>query len=247
MPRLVIGNWKMNTTRDEAVALAKGVVDGLQGETGGVGVGVAPPFPFLEAVRDALAGSPVELVAQNCHAAASGAHTGEVSVAMLASLGVTRVIVGHSERRAQCAEDDAAVRAKLDAVLAGGLKPVVCVGETLAEREAGQHEAVVTRMVNAALDGLSPEQRARVAIAYEPVWAIGTGKTATPAQAGEIHQLIRGLTGDADLPVLYGGSVKPGNIQALAQTPGIDGALVGGASLDPDSFVAIVRGAVDPS
>jgi len=245
--RLVIGNWKMNTTREDAIALARGVVDGLGGDTQGVGVGIAPPFPFLDAVRAVVEGSPVELVAQSCHANPKGAHTGETSVAMLASVGVQRVIVGHSERRAQCAEDDAVVRAKIQAVLDAGLRPVVCVGETLEERESGRHEDVVRRMVTAALDGLSADERARLAIAYEPVWAIGTGKTASPEQAGSMHQFIGSLLGGDDLPILYGGSVKPSNIHTLAQTPGIDGALVGGASLDPDSFIAIVRGAAEVS
>ncbi len=249
--RYVIGNWKMHTTRAEAVALASGVVAALQQASewnpDQVRVGLAPPFPFLDAVREVLGEHPVELVAQDCHQEAKGAFTGWVSAPMLASVGVKRVIVGHSERRQYAREDDALVRAKLEAVLEHGLEPVVCVGEQLADRDAGRHEQVVERQVRGALEGLAPAAYARVVVAYEPVWAIGTGRTATPEQAGAMHQFIRKLMSSfgqeaGDVAVIYGGSVKPDLIDGLARTEGIEGALVGGASLEAGSFVQIVRG-----
>lgn len=249
--RFVIGNWKMHTTRAEAVALAAGVVAGLQERDGWdpetVRVGLAPPFPFLEAVREVIGSHPIELVAQDCHQAAKGAFTGWVSAPMLASVGVKRVIVGHSERRQYGHEDDALVRAKLEAALEHGLEPVVCVGEHLADRDAGRHEQVVEAQVRAALEGLDPAAYARVVVAYEPVWAIGTGRTATPEQAGAMHRFIQGLLARfgkeaGDVAVIYGGSVKPDLIDGLARTEGISGALVGGASLEAGSFVQIVRG-----
>lgn len=254
--RLVIGNWKMHGTRAEAVALAAQVAAGLEGvpawDPDEVRVGVAPPFPFLEAVGAALAGTRVELVAQDCHQEPQGAFTGWVSAPMLASVHVRRVLVGHSERRQHAREDDALVRAKLEAVLEAGLDPVVCVGELLAERDAGRHEAVVERQVRAALEGLDPSAFARVVVAYEPVWAIGTGRTATPEQAGAMHRSIEAVLAAiapeaARIPVLYGGSVKPSNAAELARTPGVAGALVGGASLEAASFVEIVRGVAEAS
>ncbi|MCO5166819.1 MAG: triose-phosphate isomerase [Planctomycetes bacterium] len=244
----------MHTSRAEAVALASGVVAQLQQvpawDPDVVRVGLAPPFPFLEAVRDAVAGHPVELVAQDCHAEPRGAFTGWVSAPMLASVGVRRVIVGHSERRQHAGEDDALVRRKLEAALEAGLDPVVCVGEQLAERDAGRHEAVVEAQARGALEGLDPAAYARVVVAYEPVWAIGTGRTATPEQAGTMHRFIGGLLASfgpqaAGVPVIYGGSVKPDNIDGLARQDGIAGALVGGASLEAGSFVQIVRGVAE--
>jgi len=249
--RLVIGNWKMHTERESAAELARDVVGLLQdGEPPRVTVGVAPPYPFLSAVGVAVTGAPVELCAQDCHPEPKGAFTGSVSAPMLASLGVARVIVGHSERRHGLGEDDDLVRRKLDAALGAGLGPVLCVGETLEEREAGQEEAVVRRQLEGGLQGLDGAALGRVVVAYEPVWAIGTGRTATPEQAGAMHRFIHALLADldgagAEVPVLYGGSVKPQNIAELAATDGIDGALVGGASLEAESFVAIVRGATD--
>jgi triosephosphate isomerase len=254
--RLVIGNWKMHTTRAEAEALASSVLSGLEHaaewDPDAVRVGLAPPFPFLQAVGDTLAGKPVELVAQDCHQERQGAFTGSVSAPMLASLGVKRVIVGHSERRQYAHDDDAVVRAKVEAVLEAGMGPVLCVGEQLAERDAGRHEQVVEAQVRAAVEGLPPSAWARLVIAYEPVWAIGTGRTATPEQAGAMHLFIRSLLagmeptaldqGAAQVPVIYGGSVKPNLIDGLARTPGIEGALVGGASLEAGSFVQIIRG-----
>lgn len=240
MPRIVIGNWKMHTTRDDAVALAKGLVEGLGEVNGSLCVGVAPPFCFLEAVGHTLAGSSIELVAQDVHSEPKGAFTSGVSTSMLASLGVNRVIVGHSERRKIFGDDDAMVAAKLRATLNEGMDAVLCVGEQLSQREAGEHQAVVRAQLEASLDGLSDEQLARVTVAYEPVWAIGTGVTATPAQAGEMHEFIGGLL-KGDIAILYGGSVKPDNAAELVATPGIDGFLVGGASLKADSFLQIVK------
>lgn len=245
--RYVIGNWKMHTTRDAAVALARAVVQDLAaGLDDSVEAGLAPPFPFLEAVGAVCKGSKVVLVAQDCHPEAQGAFTGAVSVPMLASVGVQRVIVGHSERRTLFGETDALVRKKVEAVLAAGLMPVVCVGEKLDERETGRERQVVETQVKAALAGLGAGLQ-KVIVAYEPVWAIGTGKTATPEQAGAMHcfilELLAGLGAkNASVPVIYGGSVKPGLIAGLAATRGIEGALVGGASLEAPSFVQIVRG-----
>lgn len=249
--RYVIGNWKMHTDRAEAVALASGVVAQLQRtpawDPDQVRVGLAPPFPFLDAVREVIAGKPIELVAQDCHPEARGAFTGWVSAPMLASVGVKRVLVGHSERRLLAREDDALVRAKLEAALEHGLEPVVCVGEQLADRDAERHQQVVEAQVRGALEGLAPSAYARVVVAYEPVWAIGTGRTASPEQAGAMHRFIRGLMASfgqeaGDVAVIYGGSVKPDLIDGLARTEGIEGALVGGASLEAGSFVQIVRG-----
>ncbi|MEM6326489.1 MAG: triose-phosphate isomerase [Bacteroidota bacterium] len=242
---LVVGNWKMNTTQTEAVALAADVARGVA-ETA-VGVGVCPPFVWLEAVRERIDGSPVRLGAQNVATDDSGAFTGEVSALMLADLGCTYAIVGHSERRAIYGETDATVATKAVRALTHGLVPIVCVGETLEERNAGRVEAVVTGQLSGSLVGL--EDASRLAIAYEPVWAIGTGETATPEQARETHALIRGWLRDrfgeagTEVPILYGGSVKPANADDLFSQPDVDGGLVGGASLDAGSFVEIVRAA----
>ena len=252
--RYAIGNWKMNTDLPGAVTLATELTVALR-ETppaDGVVVGVAPPFCFLAPVKEVLEGSPVELIAQDCHPEPKGAFTGAVSASMLASLGVQRVIVGHSERRAVFGDDDATVRRKLEAALGAGLRVILCVGETLAQREAGQAEAVVGAQLQAGLEGLSAEQLAQVIVAYEPVWAIGTGVTATPEQAGAMHTALREqvlpelcsevLGGGEPPAVLYGGSVKPANIDALAKTAHVGGVLVGGASLEASSFAQIVQG-----
>jgi triosephosphate isomerase len=247
--RLAIGNWKMNTTRDEAVALATAVAEGLGAVDGwdpsSLRVGVAPPFPFLDAVGMAIQGSPLELVAQDVHSEPRGAFTSAVSAEMLASVGVQRVIVGHSERRKHFGDTDDVVNHKLKAVLAAGLEAIVCVGEQLAQRESGDYEQVVKAQLEAALKGIDGIALERVTVAYEPVWAIGTGKTATPAEVGAMHQFIRELVktaGAPGLPILYGGSVKPGNARELSETPEVGGVLVGGASLKAESFVDIVRG-----
>jgi triosephosphate isomerase len=245
----VCGNWKMHKTVAEAAALVTELAAGLAGD-GRVEVAVAPAFTALAAVGRALAGTPIELAAQDVHWEAQGAFTGEVSAAMLAEVGVRHVIVGHSERRALFGETDQTVRRKVGALLAAGLRPIVCVGETLAEREAGQTMAVVGRQVRGGLAGFPAEALAALTLAYEPVWAIGTGKTATTAQAQEVHAAIRailrelgGAAADA-IRIQYGGSVKPENAAELMQQPDVDGALVGGASLKAKDFLAIVKGAL---
>jgi triosephosphate isomerase len=244
----VAGNWKMNKTAPEAAAIARALV--AAGPVDQVTLLVCPPFPALAAVRDVLAGRHVVLGAQDLHPEPNGAYTGEVSAPMLVAVGCTMVIVGHSERRHGMGEDDAMVARKLRAALRDGLTPIVCVGETLAEREAGRTEAVLERQVQAAYAGL-PEDRARsTVIAYEPVWAIGTGKVATPEQAREAHESVRRALDrhgapelGRDVAVLYGGSVSAANAAALFAEGEIDGALVGGASLEVDSFLGIARAA----
>jgi len=244
--KIVAGNWKMNKTASEAAAL----IDGIKKEVADVAqveVVVCPPFTDLKAAAAACAGSNVKLGAQNVHWEASGAYTGEISAAMLKDLGVEYVIIGHSERRQYFGETDETVNARTKAALAAGLIPIVCVGETLAERDAGNMEAVVVRQTKAGLDGLGGDL-AKVVIAYEPVWAIGTGRTASPAQAQEVHALIRRTLAeiaDGDLAntirIQYGGSMKPENAQELMSQPDIDGGLIGGAALKAESFAAIVK------
>ena len=244
---LVVGNWKMNPpTVAEAVALAQ-ALRGPLGAVEGVERVVCPPFVALPAVADALAGSPILLGAQNVHPQPKGAFTGEVSGAMLRGL-CSHVIVGHSERRHSLGETDAFVNAKVLAVLGLGMTPVLCVGETLEERDAGEASAVVERQTAAGLAGVEPGDVTKVVLAYEPVWAIGTGRAATPETAQEMIGASRThlgrLAGEATaahVPLLYGGSVNAANAAELAALPDVDGALVGGASLDPDAFVAIAR------
>jgi triosephosphate isomerase len=243
---LIAGNWKMHTGRAEAVALAEAAAR-LAAEVGpAVEVAVCPPFVWLEAVAGVLVGSAARLGAQNVHAEASGAFTGEVAAPMLVEAGCRYVIVGHSERRQLLGEADADVAAKLRRALHHALVPILCVGETLAERDAGREEAVVLRQLDAALAGAEPAREALV-VAYEPVWAIGTGRTATPAQAQAMHRLVRerlgAAPGGADVRLLYGGSVKADNAAELFAEPDVDGALVGGASLDAAAFAAIARAA----
>jgi triosephosphate isomerase len=247
--KFVCGNWKMHKTVAEATALVKGLAEGLAGDRR-VQVAVAPTFTALAAVGPALAGTPLELCAQDVHWETQGAFTGEVSATMLADVGVRHVIVGHSERRQLFGETDESVRRKVGAALAAGLRPIMCVGETLAEREAGRTLEVVGRQVRAGLAGLPREPLAAITVAYEPVWAIGTGKTATTAQAQEVHAAIRailrelgGSAADA-MRIQYGGSVKPDNAAELMNQPDVDGALVGGASLKAQDFLAIVKGAL---
>ncbi len=249
--KFVCGNWKMHGTTGDAISLATEVVAGLGSAAGAVQVAVAPPFTALHAVAQALTrGGPVELAAQDVHWEAKGAFTGEVSAAMLADACCTHCIVGHSERRQLFAETDETVRKKVGALLQAGIRPIVCVGETLAEREANRTLEVVDRQVRRGLAGLPAETLAAITVAYEPVWAIGTGKTATSAQAQEVHAAIRRILrelggGVADqIRIQYGGSVKPDNAAELMSQPDVDGALVGGASLKAADFVAIVKGAV---
>jgi len=249
--RFVCGNWKMHKTQAEARELLRALAPLCAPLAGKVQVAVAPPYTALAAAAEALRGTPVELGAQDVHWEKQGAFTGAVSAAMLAEVGVQHVIVGHSERRQLFGETDETVRKKVGAVLAAGLRPIVCVGETLAERESGRTLEVVGRQLRAGLSGLPPEALASSAtVAYEPVWAIGTGKTATSAQAQEVHRALRAILrelcgGGADaIRIQYGGSVKPDNAAELMTQPDVDGALVGGASLKADDFIHIVRGAL---
>ncbi len=245
----IAGNWKMNTDPASAVALVEALSAGIDGEAA-CDVAFAPPFICLPAAHAAIlkTGKPFLLAAQNVHWEASGAYTGEVSPAMLKAVGCRVVIVGHSERRRYFGETDEGVNRRLRAALAGGLDVIVCVGERLEEREADRTEAVVVGQLSRALEGISAEEMARVTVAYEPVWAIGTGRTATPDQAQAASALIRGRIGRrfseavaAAARIQYGGSVKAGNIDDLMACPDVDGALVGGASLKAEEFARIVR------
>ncbi len=242
----IAGNWKMHFTHTEAAALGARLGARMGAHTG-ARVMVAPPFTALQAVADAVRGSAIELGAQNVNPEAGGAHTGEVACAMLAALGVGVVIVGHSERRHVYGEDDALIARKLRAVVDAGLEAVLCVGETLAERDAGAAAAVVARQLRAALGTCSAADLGRVVVAYEPVWAIGTGRTASVADADAMHREVRAVVGElagaaaaAELVVQYGGSVKPDNAAELLASPHVDGLLVGGASLQVESFARIV-------
>ena len=242
------GNWKLFGTLAESIALATGVRDGVAGETSRCDVAVAPGFVALTTVAERLAGGPVGAAAQDCHWESKGALTGEVSAQQIADAGARYVIIGHSERRQFFHETDETVARKTRAALAAGLVPIVCIGETLAERDGGETLRRVGSQITGAFAGFSPEDIKSCVIAYEPVWAIGTGRNATPAQAVEVHQFIRGQLGEKvggpaarAMRILYGGSVKPDNIAALMAESEIDGALVGGASLTVDSFVRIVK------
>jgi triosephosphate isomerase len=246
----VAGNWKMNLTRAQGVKLAGAVVE-QQGKFVGVDIAVCPAFPYLAAVHEVVAGSRVALGAQNMYFEKSGAFTGEVSAAMLADCGCTYAILGHSERRHVLGETNEHVNRKLHAALAAGIKPILCVGELLAERQAGRTHDVVAGHVRGGLMGVRHENVRDVTIAYEPVWAIGTGVVATPEQAEDAHAFIRRTLTEmfgADLAqvvrIQYGGSVKPDNAGALLQLPNVDGALVGGASLKAEDFLGILHAAV---
>ena len=242
---MIAGNWKMYRTAREAAQTIR-TLRGLVGEVTDVDVVVCPPFTALPAALEAASDSRIGIGAQDCHWGKEGAYTGEVAVPMLADLGCSHVIVGHSERRQFFGETDATVDRKIEAVLAHGLTCIGCLGETLQEREAGQMLPVLERQLRG---GFARHLHSpRLVIAYEPVWAIGTGRTATPAQAQEAHAFLRGLVAAvagpdvaAAIRILYGGSVKPENIVALMAQPDMDGALVGGASLDPSSFARIVK------
>jgi triosephosphate isomerase len=244
---LIAGNWKMHKSLAEARALAKGIVAAL-GNTQGPEVVICPPFTALAAVKGELAGSAVQLGGQNMSAQLQGAYTGEVSAPMLVDAGATYVIIGHSERRHLFGETDLSVRMKLETALDNGLTPIACVGETLEEREGALTDNVVVIQVMRALHGLSPAQIARIVFAYEPVWAIGTGKTCEAAEANRVCGIIRTTVEQQSnaevaqgMRVLYGGSVKPDTIREQMALPHVDGALVGGASLDVASFAAIVQ------
>ncbi len=248
--KLIAGNWKMNTDRASAVALAKGIVGGVD-KYKAVDLLVCPPAVYLTFVAEVVRGTSVALGAQNMYHEGNGAFTGELSAAMLKDVGCSHVILGHSERRHILGETDAAVNKKTLAALAAGLVPIVCVGELLAEREANKTAAVIRSQFEGSLAGVSAEQIEKVVIAYEPVWAIGTGKVATPQQAEEVHADLRKLLTEryngqsaAKVRILYGGSVKASNAGELLAQPNIDGALVGGASLKADEFLGIAAGAV---
>lgn len=244
MRTIVAGNWKMHKDKAEALVLLTELVKANAGKPGGVEVVVSPPFPFLDLAVNAVKGSGINVAAQNCHAAAQGAYTGEVSVLMLKSLGVTHCIVGHSERRQYFGETDALVAEKLKTLLFHGLTPIYCCGEQREEREGGRHFDVVDAQMRDALSGLSEEELGRCVIAYEPVWAIGTGLTATTEQAQEMHAFMRLYLqerGVPEVPILYGGSCKPDNAAALFACPDVNGGLIGGASLDAAQFAQLVR------
>ncbi len=242
----IAGNWKMHKTVSEAVALATELSSQLAGSDRKLMV--APPYTALAAAGAALKGGPILLGAQNMAAAVEGAHTGEISVRMLKDLGVRVVIIGHSERRHNYGESDEFINAKVQLALTEGMEVILCVGETLEEREAGKVEAVVGRQLEKGLAQIEAESLSQLTIAYEPVWAIGTGKTATPEDADAVHQYIRSWFSRAfnekaaqEMVIQYGGSVKPGNISELMAMENIDGALVGGASLKAETFVPIAR------
>jgi triosephosphate isomerase (TIM) len=243
---IIVGNWKMHKTTAEAVALVKALHTSVA-EVHDVDIGVAPPFTALMAVGEALRGAAIFVAAQNMHWEPQGAYTGEISAAMLTDVGCKRVIIGHSERRQYFAETDTTVNEKLRAALNGQLDPILCMGETLEQREGNATFSVLEQQIRQGLAEIPAEGMQRIVIAYEPVWAIGTGKTATPVQAQEVHAFIRSLLGTlygkalADaVRIQYGGSVNAGNIQALMAQPDVDGALVGGASLEAASFAQIV-------
>ncbi|MGE5592640.1 MAG: triose-phosphate isomerase [Betaproteobacteria bacterium] len=245
--RIIAGNWKMNKTRDEAVDLV-GDLKEMLADVGDVEVVVCPPFTALDAVREALRGSNVELGAQNMYWEEEGAFTGEISPLMLRNLGCTYVILGHSERRTYFGETDEGVNRKVKSAIANGLLPIICVGETLEQRDAGKTEEVVVRQTKAALSGVKTNGAERIVIAYEPVWAIGTGRNASADEANRVIRLIRQSVAEMfneriaqEVRIQYGGSVKPQNIADFLGQPDIDGALVGGASLDAASFAAIVK------
>jgi len=248
MKKLVVGNWKMHGSRAFNAELIQGLlVADLATTAPNADVAVCPPFVFLADVADALQGTVIAVGTQDISAQTQGAYTGEVAGSMIREFGATYAIVGHSERRSYHGESDQLVADKAKAALAHGLTPIVCVGETLAEREAGQTEAVVGRQLQAVIDTLGADI-ARVVVAYEPVWAIGTGKTASPAQAQAVHaclraQLAQATSSAADIPLLYGGSVKPDNAVELFSQPDINGGLIGGAALKAADFAAIARAA----
>ncbi len=250
-PYFVAGNWKMHGTLEESVARARALVESIRPSAGLI-VAVCPPFPYLQAVGQVLAGSPIALGAQNAYCERQGAYTGEVSPAMLRDVGCEYVILGHSERRHILGESDELIRRKVEAAVAEGLRVILCVGETLQEREAGRTLSVIERQVRTGLEGFSRSVLQQLVLAYEPVWAIGTGHTATPEQAQEVHEAVRRLVAelfDRDLAeqliIQYGGSVKPENAAALLAQPDVDGALVGGASLKADQFARIVATAAE--
>jgi triosephosphate isomerase (TIM) len=244
---VIAGNWKMNKTVVEAIDFASRLRSALTAPPEPEVI-IAPPFTALHAVAELLRGSPIAVAAQNLHEAEKGAFTGEISAGMVRDTGCAYAIIGHSERRTLFGEGDERIHLKLRATLSAGLKPIFCIGETLQEREEGRMQQVIERQLKEGLNNLTAGDISRLLVAYEPVWAIGTGRTATPAQAEEVHGLIREWIGGrygseraAEIAILYGGSVTPKNIADLMRQPDINGALVGGASLDVASFVQLVE------
>jgi triosephosphate isomerase len=243
--KLVIGNWKMNGNRASNTALLSGIVAGLNDF--GADCAVCVPAPYLAQCQAELADTPVQWGAQDVSIHAGGAYTGEVSAAMLQDFGATYVLCGHSERRAYHHESNELVAQKTAVALAAGLTPVVCVGESLEQREAGQTEQVICAQLQAVLEAIAPQQIADLVLAYEPVWAIGTGKTATPQIAQDAHRLLRACLAQrhaeaaAGVKILYGGSMKPENAKELMAQPDIDGGLIGGAALKPSDFLGIIQ------
>ena len=247
--KVIAGNWKMNKTSADGVALARELVTSV-GKQADVEVVICPPFTAIEAVGKAVEGSNIKVGAQNMHSEASGAFTGEVSAPMLRALFVTHVILGHSERRTLFGETDAIVNQKVLAALKHQLRPILCIGETLAERESGATLKVVQTQLERGLEGVNKDQATGLVLAYEPVWAIGTGKVATTEQAQEVHGFIRGLLAKLftepvaqKVRILYGGSMKPANAAELLAQKDIDGGLIGGASLESRSFVELITAA----
>jgi len=243
---IIAGNWKMNKTVSEARSLVEAIKEGM----GGVShcqVVLAPPFTALYPVAEIVRNTRLILAAQNAHWEPQGAFTGEIGIPMLQDIGCDMVILGHSERRQHFGETDATVNRRLHAALNSGLQPIVCIGESLGERESGNHYGIITQQLAGGLDGLTRQGLLRIILAYEPVWAIGTGRTASPETAQEMHAHIRrqlsGKFGDEarEVRILYGGSVKPNNIASLMQQPDVDGALVGGACLEAGSFLDIIH------
>ena len=246
--QIVAGNWKMNTTPAEGLELVKNVIAQSAEVAEDVNFIVCPPFTHLSQVAEATKGTRVAVGAQNCAAEAKGAYTGEVSAAMLASLGIEYVILGHSERREYYGETSQTLNKKMEQAYANGLKPIYCVGERLEEREAERHFDVVKAQIEKVVFNLTEEQFAQLVIAYEPVWAIGTGKTATAEQAEEIHAYIRKVLAEKfgaaaeQTPILYGGSCKPSNAAEIFAKENVDGGLIGGAALKAEDFIAIGKG-----
>lgn len=243
---IVAGNWKMNKTLEEGVALAKEINDKVT--TNDVTVIVCPPFIHLTEVKKVLSDDKVGLSAQNCADHESGAYTGEISAAMVKSTGAQYVIIGHSERRSYYGDTNEILKTKVELALKNELTPIFCCGEVLEEREAGNHFDVVKNQVKEALFSLTADEMKKVIVAYEPVWAIGTGKTATPDQAQEMHKVIRDYLGEKygtaladEISILYGGSCKPSNAKELFDNPDVDGGLIGGASLKADDFMGIIN------
>jgi len=250
--KFVAGNWKMNTSLQSAQSLAKEVSAAVAAGSPAVDVAVCPPFPFLAPVQGVLSGTPVMLGAQNAYFEKSGAFTGETALDMLADVGCTWVILGHSERRQFFGETDDLICRKIGATVEKGLGPIFCIGEVLADREANRTESVLQTQLEGGLAGFTADKLARLVIAYEPVWAIGTGVTATPEQAEAAHAFIRNWLSQrfdagfaAQVRIQYGGSVKPDNAREILSKPNVDGALVGGASLKSDQFLGIINAAAD--